>query len=172
MSTEPHADPSPPARRRRWGRTLLIAYVALLALSHLVRLVDGRFGDDPPTTLPAVQVDEVKVTAGGEAPAFERTGRTVRLTYREWLPPSEPSATVLLVHGSPGSSGNFSRLAPLLAERGLRVIAPDLPGFGDSSARIADYSIHAHAEYCRQLLAALGIERAHALGFSLGGGVV
>ncbi|MEM8993897.1 MAG: alpha/beta fold hydrolase [Acidobacteriota bacterium] len=172
MSSETQADP-PPARRR-WGRFLLVAYVVALALSHLVRVVGGRFGDDPPTALPAAQLDEVRIAAGGGdgGPALERTGRAVRLTYREWLPPSTPSSTLLLVHGSPGSSDNFDRLAPLLAERGLRVIAPDLPGFGDSTARIADYSILAHAEYCRQLLAELGIERAHALGFSLGGGVV
>ncbi|MEM1178876.1 MAG: alpha/beta fold hydrolase [Acidobacteriota bacterium] len=158
-------------RRRRWGRALLIAYAILLALSHLVRLVGGRFGDDPPTTLPSLQVQEIRV-AGDDPPAFEATGRTVRLAYREWLPDGEPGATLLLVHGSPGSSGNFDRLAPRLAEQGLRVIAPDLPGFGDSSAQVDDYSILAHAEYCRELLLTLGVERVHALGFSLGGGVV
>jgi pimeloyl-ACP methyl ester carboxylesterase len=51
------------------------------------------------------------------------------------------------------------------------VIAPDLPGFGKSEADIPDYSIRAHATYMLELLDRLGVERAHIVGYSMGGGV-
>jgi pimeloyl-ACP methyl ester carboxylesterase len=51
------------------------------------------------------------------------------------------------------------------------VIAPDLPGHGGSGASSGDYSIGAMAATLRDLLLALGIERATVVGHSLGGGV-
>lgn len=51
------------------------------------------------------------------------------------------------------------------------VIAPDLIGHGDSAAPRGDYSLGAHAASIRDLLTALGIERATLVGHSLGGGV-
>ncbi len=87
-----------------------------------------------------------------------------------WKPPESPAYPVLLLHGSPGSGGVFRRLGPALgAER--RTIAPDLPGFGGSTTKIPDYSIRAHAAMTLQLLDSLAVERAHVVGFSLGGGV-
>ena len=37
---------------------------------------------------------------------------------------------ILLLHGFPSSSNQFRNLMPLLAAKGYRVVAPDLPGFG------------------------------------------
>ena len=37
---------------------------------------------------------------------------------------------ILLLHGFPTSSAQFRNLMPLLAAKGYRVVAPDLPGFG------------------------------------------
>jgi pimeloyl-ACP methyl ester carboxylesterase len=51
------------------------------------------------------------------------------------------------------------------------VIAPDLIGHGDSAAPRGDYSLGAHAASIRDLLAAIGIDRASIVGHSLGGGV-
>jgi len=51
------------------------------------------------------------------------------------------------------------------------VIAPDLIGHGDSAAVRGDYSLGAHAASIRDLLAAIGIDRATLVGHSLGGGV-
>ncbi|MGH8595243.1 MAG: alpha/beta fold hydrolase, partial [Gammaproteobacteria bacterium] len=75
----------------------------------------------------------------------------------------------MLLHGSPGDAGNFNRLAELLPDH--RLIIPDLPGFGRSTRDIPDYSIRAHAKYVIELLDQLRVERAHVLGFSMGGGV-
>ena len=51
------------------------------------------------------------------------------------------------------------------------MIAPDLPGHGDSDKPRIDYSLGAHANVLRDLMIALGIERATIVGQSLGGGV-
>lgn len=110
-----------------------------------------------------------------EVPAVAGTSllsSSALLAYREWAPPGAGpgTPTLLLLQGSPGSSRDFLALGPELATR-YRVLAPDLPGFGASTRDVPDYSIRAHAAYTRELLAALGIPRAHALGFSMGGGV-
>lgn len=55
----------------------------------------------------------------------------VSLFYREAGPKSAP--TILLLHGFPSSSHMFRDLIPELAEN-YHVIAPDYPGFGQSSA--------------------------------------
>ncbi len=57
--------------------------------------------------------------------------RGVDVFYREAGPKDAPA--VLLLHGFPTSSHMFRDLIPALADR-YRVIAPDYPGFGNSSA--------------------------------------
>ena len=51
------------------------------------------------------------------------------------------------------------------------VIAPDLLGHGDSDKPRHDYSLGAYANLLRDLMFALGIERATIVGHSLGGGI-
>lgn len=53
----------------------------------------------------------------------------VELFYREAGPEDAP--VLLLLHGFPSASHMFRDLIPLLADR-FRVIAPDLPGFGQT----------------------------------------
>jgi pimeloyl-ACP methyl ester carboxylesterase len=49
------------------------------------------------------------------------------------------------------------------------VVAPDLPGHGLSASGAGDYSLGALASGLRDLLVALGHERATPVGYSLGG---
>ncbi len=77
---------------------------------------------------------------------------------------------VVLIHGMLNSSYHWQAVAELLAPHHT-VIAPDLIGHGDSAAPRGDYSLGAHAASIRDLLAAIGIERATIVGHSLGGGV-
>src|SRR5256885_6196729 len=77
---------------------------------------------------------------------------------------------IVLVHGLAGSSTTWRAVMPALAERYL-VIAPDLLGHGESAKPRGDYSLGAHASGIRDLLVALGVERATFVGHSLGGGV-
>jgi pimeloyl-ACP methyl ester carboxylesterase len=77
---------------------------------------------------------------------------------------------VVLIHGMVNASRHWNAVAERLAERHL-VIAPDLIGHGDSATPRGDYSLGAHASVIRDLLSALGIERATMVGHSLGGGI-
>jgi pimeloyl-ACP methyl ester carboxylesterase len=108
-------------------------------------------------------------------PVFDSTGRvpgdTVRIAFNDSAPGDVTRPTVILIHGSPGSAGNFSRLAPFLTQ-GYRVISIDNPGFGGSTSDIPDYSFRAHGHYTLALMDALGLRDAHLVGFSMGGGVV
>jgi len=89
-----------------------------------------------------------------------------RLIYR--IAGSGPA--VVLIHGMLNSSRHWERVAQRLAERHT-VIAPDLLGHGDSTAPRGDYSLGAHAAGIRDLLAAIGVDRASIVGHSLGGGI-
>ena len=78
--------------------------------------------------------------------------------------------TILLIHGMAGSSATWRSVMPALAEH-HQVLAPDLAGHGQSSKPSGDYSLGAFASGLRDLMDALGIERATVVGQSLGGGV-
>src|SRR4051812_46859470 len=89
-----------------------------------------------------------------------------RVAYR--LEGSGPP--IVLVHGITSSSATWERVVPALAEHHT-VIAPDLLGHGQSAKPRGDYSLGAYASGLRDLLVALGHERATFVGHSLGGGV-
>ncbi|WP_337961560.1 alpha/beta hydrolase [Clavibacter michiganensis] len=79
--------------------------------------------------------------------------------WREAGPADAP--VLLLLHGYPSSSHMFRHLIPALADR-FRVIAPDLVGFGRSSAPSVDefdYTFAALAEVTGRFLATIGVER-------------
>jgi len=77
---------------------------------------------------------------------------------------------LLLIHGMAGDFHNWDEVVGPLADHHL-VIAPDLPGHGGSGPGGGDYSLGAMAAALRDLLAALGHERATLVGHSLGGGI-
>jgi pimeloyl-ACP methyl ester carboxylesterase/membrane protein DedA with SNARE-associated domain len=148
--------------QRRWIYFVGV-YFILLLISSAVRWsrAEKPFPEDKKSV-------EVFAVAGDKL--LENT--PVRFAYREFTPPVETGKLpVILIHGSPGDSGVLADLAKSLS-RERRVIVPDLPGFGDSTEKIPDYSFRAHAFYLKQLAEKLNIEKFHALGFSMGGGVV
>ena len=77
---------------------------------------------------------------------------------------------LLLIHGMGGTFENWQAVIEPLA-RAHTVVAPDLPGHGASAPGGGDYSLGALAAGLRDLLAALGHERATLVGHSLGGGI-
>lgn len=150
-----------PIRKRRFWWIILAIYIALLIASHIVRALTV------PTPSGNGDLSIITKAVDGD----RRTQQSVRLSYKEYRPTDgKDHPSVLLLHGSPGSKGDFNSLAPQLAKT-YRVITLDLPGFGRSSHSVPDYSIRAHARYALDLMNSLGIERAHILGFSMGGGV-
>jgi pimeloyl-ACP methyl ester carboxylesterase len=166
--------------RRRIVYGALLIYALLLIASHVVTSM--RY--EPPQPEASVQVPAMR--ASGPI-----TGREYALAYtRTPANPDAPALTsgnppVLLLHGTPGDRGNFLpgehiipggpdrtvSVSTILADAGYASYAIDLPGFGESEHAPPDYSIRAHARAVLALMDELGIERAHVLGFSMGGGV-
>ena len=66
---------------------------------------------------------------------------------------------VLLLHGEPSWSYLYRHMIPPLAKAGLRVIAPDLIGFGksDKPVRKSDYSFAIHVDWMRHFIEALNL---------------
>ncbi len=77
---------------------------------------------------------------------------------------------LVLVHGITNSSASWEPVLSLLAQN-FTIVAPDLLGHGDSAKPRGDYSLGASASLLRDLLLALGHERATIAGHSLGGGI-
>ncbi len=77
---------------------------------------------------------------------------------------------IVLVHGITSTSATWERVFGALARR-FTVVAPDLAGHGASAKPRGDYSLGAYACGVRDLLLALGHERATIVGHSLGGGI-
>jgi pimeloyl-ACP methyl ester carboxylesterase len=104
------------------------------------------------------------------APPIER--HTVRLHGHEvsYRSAGERGPLILLVHGITGCAATWDPVTERLA-REHRVLVPDLLGHGDSAKPRGDYSLGAHAAGLRDLLIALGEERATVVGHSLGGGI-
>ena len=81
----------------------------------------------------------------------------VSIFYREAGSREHP--TILLLHGFPTSSHQFRHLIPRLADR-YHVVAPDLPGFGFTTAPEGfDYSFASLAKATEAFTDAIGINR-------------
>jgi pimeloyl-ACP methyl ester carboxylesterase len=89
-----------------------------------------------------------------------------RIAYRQ----AGTGPVLVLIHGITSDSRTWRRVMPYLARR-FTVIAPDLLGHGGSDKPRGDYSLGAHASSVRDLLVALGHDRASFVGHSLGGGI-
>ncbi len=78
---------------------------------------------------------------------------------------------VVLLHGFTANKDHWTRIAGYLTPQ-LRVIAPDLPGFGESGlVEGGDYSVEAQAERLKAFATALGLTRFHLGGSSTGGNI-
>jgi pimeloyl-ACP methyl ester carboxylesterase len=77
-------------------------------------------------------------------------------------------APIVLIHGLSGCWQNWLENIPHLA-RNHRVIAVDLPGFGESELPQDEISIPGYGRFVDALLGQIGIERATLIGNSMGG---
>jgi pimeloyl-ACP methyl ester carboxylesterase/quercetin dioxygenase-like cupin family protein len=81
----------------------------------------------------------------------------LEIFYREAGPRDAPA--VLLLHGFPSSSHMFRNLIPMLADK-YHVVAPDFPGYGESSAPSVndfDYSFERLATVTEQFIEKLNL---------------
>ena len=82
----------------------------------------------------------------------------LRMAYLDEGPRDGP--VVLLLHGEPSWSYLYRHMIPPLRDAGMRVIAPDLIGFGksDKPARKRDYSYARHVGWMTAFVEALDLE--------------
>jgi pimeloyl-ACP methyl ester carboxylesterase len=101
--------------------------------------------------------------------ASDRTSQVLRLAdgrrigYAEFGDPQ--GATVLALHGTPGSRFMFALTDQAARARGLRIVAPERPGYGLSDFRRNNSLAHA-AEDMAAFADALGLERFAVIGVS------
>ena len=144
--------------RSRWRRRLIAVaiYAALLAASSMVRARQ-------PVPAPEPGARQIVVTPGTPfvpvpgTPALppvamaytQRCGTDARLNVHpeRWHvsrdgdgPAPLQHPPIILLHGSPGARHDFDGLLDALA-RDRCVIAPDLPGFGDTVGDVPDYGV-------------------------------
>lgn len=113
---------------------------------------------------PGTSQDSGAAVAAARTPTTAVHYRSVKIdgldiAYREAGPKDAP--VILLLHGFPTSSHMFRNLIPQLADR-YRVLAPDYPGFGDSSMPAVsdfDYSFDSLARVVDKFTRAVGAEK-------------
>src|SRR5271170_2366319 len=79
-------------------------------------------------------------------------GGTLRVHYLDEGPAD--GQTVLLLHGEPSWCYLYRHMIPVLTGAGLRVVAPDLVGFGrsDKPTPRSEYTYARHVEWMRSLV--------------------
>ncbi len=99
-----------------------------------------------------------------DAAGVSVAGRTV--AYAEYGDPA--GRPVVVLHGTPGSRRLGGLFAPAAAEQGVRLLAVDRPGYGDSEAW-PERSIADIGDVVAAVLDDAGVDRAGVIGFSGGG---
>lgn len=94
----------------------------------------------------------------------------IKLHYTEWGP-EQSRQTVVCLHGLTRNGRDFDFLAQHLAARGMRVIAPDLPGRGHSErlSSMHQYVTETYLAAMSALLCRLDVPEVDWVGTSLGG---
>jgi haloalkane dehalogenase len=104
-----------------------------------LRTPDERFADLPGYAFAPNYVD-----------IDDQDGGTLRVHYLDEGPADGP--VVLAMHGEPSWSYLYRKIIPLLTAAGLRVIAPDLVGFGksDKPSEKSDYTYARHVAWMQE----------------------
>ena len=121
------------------------------------RSVENRIVDGQPSSLADIALDGFEhryATVNGVRLHYVIGGRT-------------DEDTVVLLAGFPESWYAWRRVMPRLGER-FRIVAPDLPGQGDSDCPEQGYDTQALAEAAHGLLQALGESSYHLAGHDVG----
>jgi pyruvate dehydrogenase E2 component (dihydrolipoamide acetyltransferase) len=157
-----------------------------------VRRIVARVGEDVPVSgtialiAPAEVSDDALDTAvlearavidagvpddaggGAELQTADVGGR--KISYAGAAPESQDGDVILLVHGYGGDRNSWLFLQEPLAAK-YRVYALDLPGHGTSAKDVGDGTLGVLADAVTGVLDALGADRAHLVGHSMGGAV-
>jgi len=93
----------------------------------------------------------------------------LRIHYLDEGPKDGP--VVLCLHGEPTWCYLYRKMIPVFTAAGIRVLAPDLVGFGrsDKPAQRSDYSYHKHVQWIRDWLLQIGASDVTLVGQDWGG---
>lgn len=105
----------------------------------------------------------------GDVTSLSKSGHH-RIAYTEWGDPNA-SRVAICVHGLTRQGRDFDALAVALAERGYRVLCPDLPGRGRSQwlSDPYNYDLQQYVADMVMVIARAGVEEVDWIGTSLGG---
>jgi len=78
---------------------------------------------------------------------------------------------LLILHGWGSKSERWEAIAELLAKKGIKVIIPDLPGFGKSRSPSEIWGLDDYCDFVQELIGFLNLEKFYLLGHSFGGAV-
>jgi pimeloyl-ACP methyl ester carboxylesterase len=116
-----------------------------------------------------VNVIELPAGTGAEPAARSRGGRSGGARSRAAASRADRAATMVFIHGLSGSWQNWLENLPHFAAAGHRVIAFDLPGFGESQMPREKISIAGYGRFVETLLDQLEVGPAVVVGNSMGG---
>jgi pimeloyl-ACP methyl ester carboxylesterase len=107
-------------------------------------------------------------------PTTEHSVRVLGSTTRYWeYGPADAATTVVVVHGFRGDHHGLEPVVAHLCDGSVRVISPDLPGFGRSERLDGiRHDIDGYGRWLREFVAAVGLSEAVVLGHSFGSIVV
>jgi pimeloyl-ACP methyl ester carboxylesterase len=96
------------------------------------------------------------LAARTRAAEIELNGSTVAYWTYEPVLATDDTRTILVIHGFRGDHHGLLRVADRLPE--MRIIMPDLPGFGSSAAFAAvEHSVEQYGAFISRFMAALGL---------------
>jgi pyruvate dehydrogenase E2 component (dihydrolipoamide acetyltransferase) len=117
----------------------------------------------------AYEVPAAEEDGGDAGPAFDWAEvEGIRVRYARRGP--ERGVPLLLLHGFGGDLGNWLFNLDPLAEA-TPVLALDLPGHGQSDAKLPGTTLAALSAFVARFLDAIDVERVHAVGHSMGGAI-
>lgn len=76
---------------------------------------------------------------------------------------------LLILHGWGSRSDNWQKVGEMLVKNGLKVIIPDLPGFGESEKPPKAWNLDDYCDFIEEFIKALNLEKFYLLGHSFGG---
>lgn len=75
----------------------------------------------------------------------------------------------LILHGWGSNSEKWQKIGELLAQNGIKVIIPDLPGFGKSDKPLKAWNLDDYCNFIEEFVKFLNLEKFYLLGHSFGG---
>ena len=76
---------------------------------------------------------------------------------------------LLILHGWGSRSANWMKVVETLAENDIKVIIPDLPGFGQSDKPLKVWGLDDYCDFVEEFVRVLNLDKFYLLGHSFGG---